>query len=141
MCFTVWCVIRGTLRFFFLHDQGALEFYTYGHTLSLHDALPISEIDVVVFLVSRHFGLKNFGGLYGGLLAALSIGTALGPLAAAQIYDRTGSYEMFLWLRSEEHTSELQSLMRISYAVFCLKKKKNQTTLNSTRLIARHQHS
>src|SRR3546814_5288368 len=37
--------------------------------------------------------------------------------------------------RSEEHTSELQSLMRISYAVFCLKKKnhikkKNTTTLN-----------
>src|SRR3546814_4961041 len=30
--------------------------------------------------------------------------------------------------RSEEHTSELQSLMRISYAVFCLKKKKNTTT-------------
>src|SRR3546814_1788483 len=31
--------------------------------------------------------------------------------------------------RSEEHTSELQSLMRISYAVFCLKKKKNNTQL------------
>src|SRR3546814_1394309 len=30
--------------------------------------------------------------------------------------------------RSEEHTSELQSLMRISYAVFCLKKKKQQNT-------------
>src|SRR3546814_1406885 len=30
----------------------------------------------------------------------------------------------FIGLRSEEHTSELQSLMRISYAVFCLKKKK-----------------
>src|SRR3546814_19768991 len=30
--------------------------------------------------------------------------------------------------RSEEHTSELQSLMRISYAVFCLKKKKKHTT-------------
>src|SRR3546814_6621193 len=30
-------------------------------------------------------------------------------------------------LRSEEHTSELQSLMRISYAVFCLKKKTNNT--------------
>src|SRR3546814_2364771 len=30
--------------------------------------------------------------------------------------------------RSEEHTSELQSLMRISYAVFCLKKKKNNVT-------------
>src|SRR3546814_9933680 len=34
--------------------------------------------------------------------------------------------------RSEEHTSELQSLMRISYAVFCLKKKKNQTTKQPT---------
>src|SRR3546814_3035361 len=34
--------------------------------------------------------------------------------------------------RSEEHTSELQSLMRISYAVFCLKKKKN-TTQSRTR--------
>src|SRR3546814_17255871 len=30
------------------------------------------------------------------------------------------------WWRSEEHTSELQSLMRISYAVFCLKKKKKK---------------
>src|SRR3546814_1226708 len=41
-------------------------------------------------------------------------------------------------VRSEEHTSELQSLMRISYAVFCLKKKKKHTdrlmnTLMSTR--------
>src|SRR3546814_5276656 len=32
--------------------------------------------------------------------------------------------------RSEEHTSELQSLIRISYAVFCLKKKKQTTNLN-----------
>src|SRR3546814_10828349 len=36
--------------------------------------------------------------------------------------------------RSEEHTSELQSLMRISYAVFCLKKKKNlQKTNNNSK--------
>src|SRR3546814_6240721 len=34
--------------------------------------------------------------------------------------------------RSEEHTSELQSLMRISYAVFCLKKKKNKQNNNKT---------
>src|SRR3546814_10195400 len=34
--------------------------------------------------------------------------------------------------RSEEHTSELQSLMRISYAVFCLKKKKYWTRRNSS---------
>src|SRR3546814_6495741 len=33
--------------------------------------------------------------------------------------------------RSEEHTSELQSLMRISYAVFCLKKKKHKTNRNT----------
>src|SRR3546814_8882308 len=39
--------------------------------------------------------------------------------------DKTGVSRMFAWFqrRSEEHTSELQSLMRISYAVFCLKKK------------------
>src|SRR3546814_4098172 len=34
-------------------------------------------------------------------------------------------------LRSEEHTSELQSLMRISYAVFCLKKKKQNTNVKT----------
>src|SRR3546814_7314373 len=34
-------------------------------------------------------------------------------------------------IRSEEHTSELQSLMRISYAVFCLKKKKKHTKLST----------
>src|SRR3546814_4141736 len=34
--------------------------------------------------------------------------------------------------RSEEHTSELQSLMRISYAVFCLKKKKNHKLLRTS---------
>src|SRR3546814_3858384 len=36
-------------------------------------------------------------------------------------------HRAYLEARSEEHTSELQSLMRISYAVFCLKKKTNQT--------------
>src|SRR3546814_5756229 len=35
-------------------------------------------------------------------------------------------------IRSEEHTSELQSLMRISYAVFCLKKKKNTIDTKDT---------
>src|SRR3546814_4940725 len=35
-------------------------------------------------------------------------------------------------IRSEEHTSELQSLMRISYAVFCLKKKKNNSKIDNT---------
>src|SRR3546814_3689247 len=43
--------------------------------------------------------------------------------------------------RSEEHTSELQSLMRISYAVFCLKKKKKNTRiLNETYKYKKMQH-
>src|SRR3546814_2085384 len=37
-------------------------------------------------------------------------------------------------IRSEEHTSELQSLMRISYAVFCLKKKKTQSKYHTMNL-------
>src|SRR3546814_1372826 len=41
------------------------------------------------------------------------------------VAERAPSRDQF---RSEEHTSELQSLMRISYAVFCLKKKKKTTT-------------
>src|SRR3546814_8179577 len=46
--------------------------------------------------------------------------------------------------RSEEHTSELQSLMRISYAVFCLKKKKkkknNQQTIRHNHIKQDHTH-
>src|SRR3546814_5469607 len=54
--------------------------------------------------------------------------------SAAAWYDHCphGTDERHLIRRSEEHTSELQSLMRISYAVFCLKKKKTQ--MNSTQL-------
>src|SRR3546814_9808994 len=46
-------------------------------------------------------------------------------------------------MRSEEHTSELQSLMRISYAVFCLKKKKpsNQSTISLNHLSTSTQHT
>src|SRR3546814_4142895 len=40
--------------------------------------------------------------------------------------------------RSEEHTSELQSLMRISYAVFCLKKKKSNNNTNITIMYYNH---
>src|SRR3546814_6221569 len=41
--------------------------------------------------------------------------------------------------RSEEHTSELQSLMRISYAVFCLKKKKTNTRMSKNRSLLKYQ--
>src|SRR3546814_3009560 len=46
------------------------------------------------------------------------------PIPGYRSLDQRSSAQSQL-LRSEEHTSELQSLMRISYAVFCLKKKKN----------------
>src|SRR3546814_10754613 len=45
---------------------------------------------------------------------------------------RARLYDKIVELRSEEHTSELQSLMRISYAVFCLKKKKTSTIMNAS---------
>src|SRR3546814_4884904 len=43
--------------------------------------------------------------------------------------DEAGGEAVRRFVRSEEHTSELQSLMRISYAVFCLKKKQKKTTI------------
>src|SRR3546814_3805579 len=65
--------------------------------------------------------------------------------------DRTGGMTFWLALedygpefgtmRSEEHTSELQSLMRISYAVFCLKKKKHIRTLNVQTPLTYHKQS
>src|SRR3546814_9173354 len=47
-----------------------------------------------------------------------------------QVAGRRHRQEFGQPLRSEEHTSELQSLMRISYAVFCLKKKNKNTMIN-----------
>lgn len=57
-----------------------------------------AEIDVIAYLTTKHFGLRSFGALYGGLLAALSLGTAAGPLGAARVFDVYGSYGPFLWV-------------------------------------------
>src|SRR3546814_1318804 len=73
---------------------------------------------------------------YGGTMLDSSIGTA----AALHVYATLptmpfGCELLGPWVladtltRSEEHTSELQSLMRISYAVFCLKKKQKKQNL------------
>src|SRR3546814_10200473 len=51
---------------------------------------------------------------------------------AHHVAHRVGSHRSDT-LRSEEHTSELQSLMRISYAVFCLKKKKKKRQIHQAR--------
>lgn len=57
-----------------------------------------AEVDVIAYLASRYFGLRNFGGLFGGLVAALSLGTAFGPLAAGATSDHFGGYTNFLIL-------------------------------------------
>src|SRR3546814_8388284 len=79
-----------------------------------------------------HEGLSAVGGArcarIQGARAAIASSTALSPsaLCTARSIGRPPSATSWaLRNRSEEHTSELQSLMRNSYAVFCLKKKKN----------------
>src|SRR3546814_3662524 len=64
---------------------------------------------------------KNRGGYVGAGLDVEGDGQAAGRRYGKP--NRATGFRM----RSEEHTSELQSLMRISYAVFCLKKKKKHT--------------
>src|SRR3546814_3762280 len=103
-------------------------------TLSLHDALPIC----VGWRVDRvpRMGMERAGVTFASLMG-------LGPQTAvdtAKLAEEVG-YSSFwtaettgpeAFSRSEEHTSELKSLMRNSYAVFCLKKK---TTCISTHMI------
>src|SRR3546814_7123346 len=89
----------------FINDTATTEIYTYWHTLSLHDALPISR---------SHHAERRSRCIPRGQSCAHEPREG-GDMGIGQ--PRGAS-------RSEEHTSELQSLMRISYAVFCLKKKK-----------------
>src|SRR3546814_1553391 len=72
-----------------------------------------------------------------GALGIFDVGVRVGQLEVGDAVDRerqadgpvqiVGRAGARIVRRSEEHTSELQSLMRISYAVFCLKKKKTMT--------------
>src|SRR3546814_7957056 len=87
------------LCIFFFNDPATTEIYTYLHTLSLHDALPISH----------RVGVDRPAGE--------------GAVQVDHVHPGAAGVAERARLRSEEHTSELQSLMRISYAVFCLKKK------------------
>src|SRR3546814_9615101 len=91
---------------FLFNEPAATEIYTDRHTLSLHDALPISRI-----------GQRRGG-------AGQQRGCRQGRHRQHAEQGKYGHASPPARGRSEEHTSELQSLMRISYAVFCLKKKK-----------------
>src|SRR3546814_8009279 len=86
--------------------------------------------DAVVIASYARTPIGGFQGDLAGLKA-----TQLGASAVRAAVERAGvdgeaieKIFMGCVLRSEEHTSELQSLMRISYAVFCLKKKKLRKT-------------
>jgi MFS family permease len=57
-----------------------------------------AEVDVIAYLASKHFGLKNYGVFFGAMTGALALGVAFGPLAAGAAYDRFGSYGEFLAL-------------------------------------------
>src|SRR3546814_1181383 len=106
--------------FFFFNGTATPEFYTYCHTLSLHAALPICSSAWFRLRPPRSPGsrrprLVNWRG-------SLAL-TAPRKRHKSSI----GTSPPRRWGRSEEHTSEPQSLMRISYAVFCLKKKTKNT--------------
>src|SRR3546814_10473710 len=60
-------------------------------------------------------------------------GSRYGNMNGSDQPNHTAGRKIVRSSRSEEHTSELQSLMRISYAVFCLKKKKKQVPICHTR--------
>src|SRR3546814_4767416 len=96
---------------FFFNDTATTEIYTYD-TLFPYTTLFRSS--------RRHPCDLSGGGAVSRPVARRRRRAAPLRRRAAADADRQGS------ARSEEHTSELQSLMRISYAVFCLKKKKIQ---------------
>src|SRR3546814_2340080 len=105
-----------------------------GHRISTRKVIREAPWQVVVFSLGMYlvvYGLRNEG-LTDHLATLLDLFAGYGVWGATF---GTGLLIAFL-SRSEEHTSELQSLMRISYAVFCLKKK-NQTHHNTIIIISR----
>src|SRR3546814_1869860 len=104
-------------------------------------ALPIL-LDELVQDVEQVSEVHSTSGQYDLLVKCyLEDGSDIGHFVNEQIQTLPGIKDTFTLIgfkafsRSEEHTSELQSLMRISYAVFCLKKKKITQTKNILLLI------
>ncbi len=57
-----------------------------------------AEFDVIPFLITRYFGLKNFGVIYGINISTFSIGTGLGPAIMGFGYDKFGNYEISIMI-------------------------------------------
>ena len=55
-----------------------------------------AENDVIIYLVSKYFGIRSFGALLGGINSIAAIAATIGPIGAGWIYDRTGTYDMML---------------------------------------------
>jgi hypothetical protein len=53
-------------------------------------------VDLVAFLLSRYFGMRAFGEIYGYLFALFMLGAGAGPFAMGVSYDVTGSYQLML---------------------------------------------
>src|SRR3546814_8439667 len=109
----------------FFNETSTTYIYTYCHTLSLHDALPILR-PAMSASSSMHSILISVESMSIANSLQLRNGTSSSRQATSirrcPQNSRTSS-RLSVSTRSKEHTSELQSLMRISYAVFCLKKK------------------
>src|SRR3546814_2486880 len=88
--------------------------------------LPVYTLIIAAFIPNRTVGWGI--GLQGLVLFVLYVTGIVGALVAALVLRRSVTKGKS---RSEEHTSEFQSLMRISYAVFCLKKKKKKNIEHS----------
>jgi len=56
-----------------------------------------AEFDACAYLAARHFGLANFGALFGTINGLMLFGNGLAPFAANLVYDVTGSYSSVLW--------------------------------------------
>jgi MFS family permease len=56
-----------------------------------------AELNIAAYLSSRYFGRRNYAMLFGAIASMLSLGTAIGPLLAARVFDMTGSYTPWLW--------------------------------------------
>jgi predicted MFS family arabinose efflux permease len=55
-----------------------------------------AEPHMLSYLISRHFGLRAFGKIFGGLSSVIAVSVGLGPVVAGYVYDRTHSYKLFL---------------------------------------------
>jgi predicted MFS family arabinose efflux permease len=59
-----------------------------------------AEVDIMAYLVSRYFGLRSFGGIYGFFFAAFGLSTGSGAYLMGAVFDATGSYALALILFS-----------------------------------------